>query len=92
MQGEKKLPNDAIKQYNAHIAPPVDARAYTLAMEQGRMDMAGPEPWTDAVDEVDPRELAMKRFRTRQELLSDVFGPERLSECSRSRARIPVRQ
>jgi len=48
------------------------------------MDTAGPEPWTDAVDEVDPRELAMKRFRTRQELLSDVFGPERLSACSRT--------
>lgn len=61
----------------------MDNRAYSLAMNQARLDLAGTEPWADAVDEIDPREIAMKRFRTRQELLSDVFGPERLSEYSK---------
>jgi len=56
-------------------APP-DAHARAL-----RQDTTAPEPWTDAIDEIDARELAMKRFRTRQELLSDIFGPEQLSEC-----------
>ncbi|KAL7424818.1 hypothetical protein Q5752_000502 [Cryptotrichosporon argae] len=36
------------------------------------------EPWADAIDELDPRELAMARFRSRQEILSEVFGPDAL--------------
>jgi hypothetical protein len=32
------------------------------------------------LDEVDARELAMGRFRARQELLGEVFGPEGISE------------
>jgi len=37
------------------------------------------EPWADALDELDPRELAMNRFRTRNEMLEEVFGPEPIS-------------
>jgi hypothetical protein len=38
------------------------------------------EPWADALDELDPRELAMNRFRTRNEMLEEVFGPEPISK------------
>lgn len=38
------------------------------------------EPWADALDEIDPRELAMSRFRARHEMLEEVFGPEPISE------------
>lgn len=37
------------------------------------------EPWADTLDELDPRELAMNRFRTRNEMLEEVFGPEPIS-------------
>ena len=49
--------------------------------------MSGPgeiEPWADALDEVDPREMAMGRFRARQEILAEVFGPENISASRRS--------
>lgn len=36
----------------------------------------GPEPWADGLDEIDEGERAMGRFRRRQELLGEVFGPE----------------
>ena len=39
-----------------------------------------PEPWADAVDELDAREMAMGRFRARHELLAEVFGPDPISE------------
>ena len=38
------------------------------------------EPWADALDEIDHRELAMGRFRARQEVLAEIFGPEKISE------------
>lgn len=38
------------------------------------------EPWADALDEMDPREMAMGRFRARQEIMGEIFGPERLSQ------------
>nr|KIR44034.1 hypothetical protein I312_06761 [Cryptococcus bacillisporus CA1280] len=41
---------------------------------------AGPEPWADGLDEIDEREWAMGRFRRRQEVLREVFGPETLKE------------
>lgn len=44
--------------------------------------MSGPndiEPWADGLDEVDPKEMAMGRLRARQEILGEVFGPERIS-------------
>ena len=63
-----------MSKYAGQSAPDAHARAF-------RQDTTAPEPWTDAIDEIDARELAMKRFRTRQELLSDIFGPEQLSEC-----------
>lgn len=39
------------------------------------------EPWADMLDELDPRELAMARFRARQEVMTEIFGPERVREC-----------
>lgn len=38
------------------------------------------EPWADALDEIDPRELAMQRFRARHEILAELFGSESISE------------
>lgn len=40
------------------------------------------EPWADVLDELDPREIAMNRFRVRQEIMLEIFGPERARECS----------
>lgn len=40
------------------------------------------EPWADALDELDPRELAMSRFRARNEVMAEIFGPERVREYS----------
>jgi hypothetical protein len=60
-------------------APPTSAEQYMKnAMHP---PSAGPEvePWADALDELDPRELAMNRFRSRHEMLSEVFGPEPIS-------------
>ncbi|AAW43535.2 expressed protein [Cryptococcus deneoformans JEC21] len=38
------------------------------------------EPWADPLDELDPRELAMARFRKRHEVINEVFGPETVKE------------
>ena len=38
------------------------------------------EPWADSLDELDPRELAMSRFRARNEVMAEIFGPERVRE------------
>ena len=38
------------------------------------------EPWADALDELDPREMAMGRYRQRHEMLEEVFGPEPISQ------------
>ncbi|WVF68632.1 hypothetical protein IAT40_003402 [Kwoniella sp. CBS 6097] len=38
------------------------------------------EPWADALDELDPRELAMGRYRRRHEVLGEVFGPESIKD------------
>jgi hypothetical protein len=49
--------------------------------------MAAPsevEPWADGLDEVDPRELAMGRFRSRQETLAEIFSPEPISQSQGS--------
>ena len=56
------------------VAPPP-----TLPQGQG---IGEHEPWADALDEIDPRELAMGRFRARQEALAEVFGPEPISLSS----------
>lgn len=65
------------------MAPPGQVGAPGMPMEQM-------EPWADALDELDPRELAMGRFRARHEIMAEVFGPERVREyrrvfCGRSR-------
>jgi len=64
-----------IPRHNAHLAPPNSAEHY----RQNAMLASGPEglePWADQLDELDPREMAMARFRARQEVLGEVFGPE----------------
>ncbi|WWD20160.1 hypothetical protein CI109_104636 [Kwoniella shandongensis] len=38
------------------------------------------EPWADGLDELDPREIAMGRFRSRHEVLGEIFGPESIKE------------
>ncbi|CAD6587113.1 MAG: hypothetical protein TREMPRED_004664 [Tremellales sp. Tagirdzhanova-0007] len=63
--------------HSQHIAPPYSSEHYL------KQAMSGPgeiEPWADGVDEVDPRELAMGRFRARQEILAEVFGPENIKD------------
>lgn len=60
-------------------APPTSSEQY---MKNSMSVPSHPEaePWADALDELDPRELAMNRFRTRNEMLEEVFGPEPISE------------
>jgi len=60
-------------------APPTSAEQY---MKNAMLPPSNPEaePWADALDELDPRELAMNRFRTRNEMLEEVFGPEPISK------------
>ncbi|KLT40268.1 hypothetical protein CC85DRAFT_293338 [Cutaneotrichosporon oleaginosum] len=45
---------------------------------KGAMAADSIEPWADALDELDPRELAMSRFRARNEVMAEIFGPERI--------------
>lgn len=65
-------------------APPTSAEQY---MKNAMLPPSNPEaePWADALDELDPRELAMNRFRTRNEMLEEVFGPEPISKLIRLR-------
>ena len=60
-------------------AAPTSAEQY---MKNAMLPPSNPEaePWADALDELDPRELAMNRFRTRNEMLEEVFGPEPISK------------
>lgn len=58
-------------------APPRHTEVYRQAAMSGPQEA---EPWADALDEVDPRELAMGRFRSRQEALSEIFSPDPISE------------
>ncbi|ORY34939.1 hypothetical protein BCR39DRAFT_138480 [Naematelia encephala] len=71
-------PNPAqqmIPRNTAHLAPPHSQDHYIKnAMTLER------EPWADGLDEVDGREVAMGRFRLRQEVLAEIFGPERLKD------------
>lgn len=39
------------------------------------------EPWADALDELDPRELAMGRFRVRQDILTEIFSTDPIGEA-----------
>jgi hypothetical protein len=63
---------------SALAAPGAPGAAPDGGIPQGLVPV---EPWADGLDEVDARELAMGRFRARQELLGEVFGPEGISEC-----------
>lgn len=53
------------------LAPPAPAHLTTEV-----------EPWADPLDEIDPRELAMGRFKVRQEVLTEIFSPDPISEYS----------
>jgi hypothetical protein len=60
--------------------PPTSAEQYMKnAMHAPPANGTEVEPWADSLDEIDPRELAMNRFRTRNEMLEEVFGPEPIS-------------
>lgn len=53
-----------------------------LLLQQQQQQQQLIDPWADALDEVDPRELAMGRFRMRQEVLGEIFSPEPIRECN----------
>lgn len=60
--------------------PPTTAEQYmknAMAPPANHNEM---EPWADALDELDSRELAMGRFRRRNEMMEEVFGPEPISQ------------
>ncbi|OXG25448.1 hypothetical protein C367_03272 [Cryptococcus neoformans Ze90-1] len=64
---------------SALTAPPSAPSAVPVASVPGQA--AEPiEPWADPLDELDPRELAMARFRKRHEVINEVFGPETVKE------------
>lgn len=60
--------------------PPTTAEQYMKNAMAPPANHNEVEPWADALDELDPRELAMGRFRTRHEMLEEVFGPEPISQ------------
>jgi hypothetical protein len=63
--------------HTQHLGPPHLSEHFLKHAMSGPGDI---EPWADALDEVDPREMAMGRFRARQGILSEVFGPETIRE------------
>jgi hypothetical protein len=65
-------------------APPTSAEQYMKNSMLPPSNGPETEPWADALDELDPRELAMNRFRTRHEMLEEVFGPEPISKLIHS--------
>lgn len=65
-----------LPRHTQHLAPPQLNEHYIKHAMSGPGDV---EPWADGLDEVDPREMAMGRFRARQEILAEVFGPEAIS-------------
>lgn len=71
-------PQDYVK---GAMAPPT---VPVVRQSEAGNAVAGPgaehEPWADMLDELDPRELAMARFRARQEVMTEIFGPERVRE------------
>lgn len=73
---QSQHPQDYVK--GAMAPPTVPAQVRPNDVGNG----PGPElePWADMLDELDPRELAMGRFRARQEVMTEIFGPERVRE------------
>ena len=88
LQVERRITNETVKQYHSKLGPPQRGEEYAaqalMSASQERIEHV--EPWADALDEVDPRELAMNRFQARQLLLSEIFGPEPLSESRSDQA------
>lgn len=63
-----------------HAMPPGPSGPNNAQMQiSGYAEAHMIEPWADALDEVDPREMAMGRFRARQELLSEIFSVDPIS-------------
>ncbi|KAL1409384.1 hypothetical protein Q8F55_003367 [Vanrija albida] len=66
-----------LPRHMAAMQPPHGADAYAKnAMAPPGIAVDNIEPWADLLDELDPRELAMGRFRTRHEIMAEIFGPE----------------
>lgn len=65
----------------AAMAPPHGADHYIKNAMAAPAQVAAVEidPWADKLDEIDPRELAMARYRARNEMMAEVFGPEPIS-------------
>ncbi|WWC95552.1 hypothetical protein V866_002417 [Kwoniella sp. B9012] len=64
---------------NAMALPTSSQQAQTQIPPQG-VSEEPVEPWADALDELDPREIAMGRFRKRHEVLSEVFSPDAIKD------------
>ncbi|WVQ66318.1 uncharacterized protein L199_004497 [Kwoniella botswanensis] len=64
---------------NAMAVPTSSQQAQTQIPPQG-VSGEPVEPWADALDELDPREIAMGRFRKRHEVLSEVFSPDAIKD------------
>ncbi|TYJ54694.1 hypothetical protein B9479_004633 [Cryptococcus floricola] len=64
--------------------PPMSSDQYIKnAMTSPAVPQGEPiEPWADSLDELDPRELAMARFRKRHEVIGEIFGPETVKEIA----------
>ncbi|WVQ75103.1 hypothetical protein IAR50_004712 [Cryptococcus sp. DSM 104548] len=64
--------------------PPMTSDQYIKnAMSTPAVPQGEPiEPWADSLDELDPRELAMARFRKRQEVIGEIFGPETVKDIT----------
>lgn len=75
----------------AAAQPPHGNEAYAKnAMAPPGVTVDNIEPWADLLDELDPRELAMGRFRTRHEIMAEIFGPEPVSECHEEQGASPA--
>ncbi|KIR31077.1 hypothetical protein I352_06611 [Cryptococcus deuterogattii MMRL2647] len=76
--GKKESPNpqtQLVSRHTQHLVPPQSQEHYVRQAMAPSTD-GGPEPWADGLDEIDEGERAMGRFRRRQEVLGEVFGPE----------------
>ncbi|WVQ79343.1 hypothetical protein IAT38_001440 [Cryptococcus sp. DSM 104549] len=78
-RGSRAAPAQQMLPRQAH-GPPMTQEQYLKAAAAAPHPSAEIEPWADALDELDPRENAMARFRARHGVVADVFGPEGLKE------------
>ncbi|WWC65699.1 uncharacterized protein I303_108320 [Kwoniella dejecticola CBS 10117] len=69
---------------NALSAPPSQAQISSHTTGAAPTKSEPIEPWADALDELDPREIAMGRFRKRHEVLGEIFGPDATKDIPQS--------